>query len=278
MYKSQTLDNIRQNIDRIDNEVHDLLMERAALASSIAAEKKKRGMPVVHPAREARMIRRLLSRHKKPLPEMAVMRIWRELVSAVSMLQSGLSAQFVNYGDEVKNYKIILDYFGSLLPVTKAENTLNTLNSLNKGETDFVILPLQDAFLNDLIKFSLEDKDQDSSLSIVQMLPFIRSTKPEEDNQDFIVIMRAEFEPSDDDISYVCLSCENLDLIESHIEKLKTLGVDVSNTKALKIDSKHATLLTINGYVGADHKAFSSGNENMKIAHLGGHPKSIYIV
>ena len=87
---SETLAEIRKKIDTLDDRIHDLLMERADLIVGVTEEKKKNNIPVVQPAREAMMIRRLLNRHRGPLPEATIVGIWRELVGAVSLLQTGL--------------------------------------------------------------------------------------------------------------------------------------------------------------------------------------------
>lgn len=79
-YKSKELDEIRKKIDELDTRIHDTLKERAELVLKIGEEKRKNNIEIVQPAREAQMIRRLLSKHKGALPEMAVVRIWRELV------------------------------------------------------------------------------------------------------------------------------------------------------------------------------------------------------
>ena len=76
-HMSKKLEKIREKIDKLDNQIHDLLMERADLVSDVAAEKRKHNLQIVHPAREAMMVRRLLKRHKSVLPEAAVVRIWR---------------------------------------------------------------------------------------------------------------------------------------------------------------------------------------------------------
>src|SRR5690606_38307673 len=87
---SKKLEELRKKIDALDQVIHDALMARADLIDSVAAEKRKHNLPYVQPAREAQMIRRLLARHRGPLPAAAVVRIWRELVGAVSLLQTGL--------------------------------------------------------------------------------------------------------------------------------------------------------------------------------------------
>ena len=46
-YNSQTLDDIRQKIDALDNRIHDTLMERADLVLKIGEEKRKKGIQIV---------------------------------------------------------------------------------------------------------------------------------------------------------------------------------------------------------------------------------------
>ena len=75
----------RRRIDAIDDAIHDLLMRRAATAAEI--RRAKGAGPIWRPAREAQVLRRLLSRHEGPFPGSAVARIWREIMSAMVRLQ-----------------------------------------------------------------------------------------------------------------------------------------------------------------------------------------------
>lgn len=287
MYKSQTLDSIRQNIDNIDNTIHDLLMERAALASSIAAEKKKRGMPVVHPAREARMIRRLLGRHHGALPQQAVTRIWRELVSAVSMLQSGLSAVYSIEQDSVQNYKTITDYFGSLLNLEKGPDVLSSLRQLQNGDCDFAVFDSLchkgdvAAWLPSLIAAIDADEaiDSKTQLSIVQVLPFVSDAETSK-TRGFHVVMRAHFEPSDDDVSYVAYKSSG-DGAAAVQNAMAALSVKDYRTLSLKVSDEYYYLCIINQYIDAESAAFvdmkHKHKDNGKWYHLGGHPKPIKV-
>src|SRR5262245_23985308 len=55
---------LRQQIDAIDQQMHDLLMRRTEAVLGIAAAKRESGEAVLRPAREAQVLRRLLARHK----------------------------------------------------------------------------------------------------------------------------------------------------------------------------------------------------------------------
>ncbi|TAN57065.1 MAG: chorismate mutase, partial [Magnetospirillum sp.] len=83
---SATLDQLRREIDRIDDTIHDLLMQRSAVVESIAAAKPA-GRVTLRPGREAAILRRLLGRHRGPFPKMALVRIWREIMGALVALQ-----------------------------------------------------------------------------------------------------------------------------------------------------------------------------------------------
>jgi chorismate mutase len=84
------LDVLRQEIDRIDDAMHDLLMERAALVDRIRAAKPA-GRPILRPGREAMVLRRLLDRHKGPYPPQALIRLWREMMGSFAAMQADVS-------------------------------------------------------------------------------------------------------------------------------------------------------------------------------------------
>ena len=59
------LEEIRKEIDKIDNEILSLLAKRKALAKEIALIKKSKNMPVLDEKREAELIKRLKKKSKE---------------------------------------------------------------------------------------------------------------------------------------------------------------------------------------------------------------------
>lgn len=88
---TETLLRIRRDIDRIDDRIHDLLMERAALVEKVAEAKAGDTSVPLRPGREAEIIRRLAARHTGRFPVAAVVRIWREIIGALIGLQRPFS-------------------------------------------------------------------------------------------------------------------------------------------------------------------------------------------
>ena len=80
---AQTLQDLRQEIDRIDEEMHRLLMARGDIISTLISVKKTQEVgSAFRPARETDMMRRLVERHKGVLPLDTVESIWRVIISA----------------------------------------------------------------------------------------------------------------------------------------------------------------------------------------------------
>lgn len=210
-YNSPELDAIRQKIDELDNRLHDTLMERAELVLKVGEEKRKNKIQIVQPAREARMIRRLLARHKGALPEMAVVRIWRELVGAVSLLQTGLKVVVViPEGKSSELWDMARDYFGSSLPMTRAPSALSAISALKEGRANFAVVPRPDAE-EDQPWWAYLDPNAAEPLNIIISLPHgedpdVKNVAPE---NRALVISKSGFDDSGEDNSFLLISCES---------------------------------------------------------------------
>ncbi|MCZ6885095.1 MAG: chorismate mutase [Alphaproteobacteria bacterium] len=91
-----TLSELRGEIDRLDDELVDLLLRRARLVAEIGTLKGANGGPILRPGREAEILRRLLARVGEKMAGghmegAAVVRIWREIVSAAVRQQGPFS-------------------------------------------------------------------------------------------------------------------------------------------------------------------------------------------
>mgnify|MGYP001326125716 CR=1 FL=1 len=92
MTESDTaLSGFREEIDRIDDEIHDLLMRRTSIASNVGKTKRNSGSVTYRPARETEILRRLSGRHRGALPKIVLTRIWREIMTAMLRLQGSFN-------------------------------------------------------------------------------------------------------------------------------------------------------------------------------------------
>lgn len=266
----QTLEDIRTKIDTIDNTVHDLLMERASLVSSVANAKKKTSMQIVQPAREAMMIRRLLARHKGLLPQKTIIRIWRELVGSVALLQSGFSVTVYTDDDKYDFWDMSRDYFGSSVPMKYANGYKNALSKLNEKNETFVVMPWPQIDEESPWWSRLFTSQNDEKISIIGALPYGQIQEDEGNiHKHALVISRVKFMNSENDNSFIALRLEADISRAKIIETTKDIGFNVLNLySAVKNDMESCKmyLLEVNGFyaVGDQHieklsEAFKEG-------------------
>jgi chorismate mutase len=87
-----TLADLRVEIDRIDLQMHELLMERARVIDQLIEIKSRQGRgSAFRPAREASMMRAIVERHRGILPLDTVEGIWRVIISTFTYVQAPYS-------------------------------------------------------------------------------------------------------------------------------------------------------------------------------------------
>jgi chorismate mutase len=86
---SPSLDELRREIDRIDETMHGLLIERGEIIDRlIAAKRTQETGSAFRPAREAEMMRRLVERHRGILPLDTAESIWRLIIATFTYVQA----------------------------------------------------------------------------------------------------------------------------------------------------------------------------------------------
>jgi chorismate mutase/prephenate dehydratase len=140
------IDDLRRQIDGIDDALHDLLMQRAEIAERIGTLKNDgtAATPPVflRPAREAVVLRRLVARHRGTLPRAVVVRLWRELIAALLRLQGpfAVAVQGASHGPGC--WELARDHFGGLTPLVAHESGSQVLRAVIDGEAQVGVLPL----------------------------------------------------------------------------------------------------------------------------------------
>jgi chorismate mutase len=87
-----TLADLRVEIDRIDAQMHELLIERGRVIDRLIEIKTRQGGgSAFRPAREASMMRAIVERHRGRLPLDTVEGIWRVIISTFTYIQAPYS-------------------------------------------------------------------------------------------------------------------------------------------------------------------------------------------
>lgn len=282
----EPLQKVREKVDALDDKIHTLLMQRAELIREVSAIKRGSGRPIVHPAREASMIRRLLGRHKGILPQATVIGIWRELVGGVSMLQRGLHAYVSTEGGQTYCWDMAKDYCGSVIPMTRVDDTLSVIAYARDNQDAFAVVPWpEDGPLDtDTLPWwmalarLIEERSETAAVRIVAALPFGQSTPFATVKNRALALSRMEFLPSGDDNSFIALTCPSeisrsrlISLLSRY--EMEALSLSV-NTEAGKVG---AYLIEVKGYIAADDPRLHDIQAaldvpNSRMLSLGGYP------
>lgn len=264
-YQTVELEQIRNRIDTLDNTMHDLLMERAGLVMQIAEEKKKNGIQIVQPAREARMIRRLLTRHHGQLPQETIVRIWRELVGSISLLQEKLSVVVYQPTQDAKAayqyWDMARDYFGSVLPMNRSGNMRDMIADIAEGRINFAVLPFPDNSGAQQWWSVLRDYPQ---LKVIQRLPYGQKEAPSFGEYPAVVLAKSGFDSSDDDHSLIMIS-NAVDVSRARIfESVQKIGLE----PLLISCAQNGFLIEVKGYVSTDDDRLNALQSHLAVSNV----------
>jgi chorismate mutase len=141
-HKDQSLADLRRDIDRIDEAMHALLIERSEIIERLIAVKKTEEVgSAFRPAREADMMRRIVQRHHGILPLDTVESIWRVIISTFTYVQ----APFAVHADLSAGDALMRDsarfHFGFTVPFEPHMGASSVVEAVSESRGDLGLIP-----------------------------------------------------------------------------------------------------------------------------------------
>lgn len=139
----QRLAELRAMIDAIDESMHRLLIQRAAVIDELIEVKgtAKNGA-AFRPGREADMMRRLKGRHTGNLPLGAVEHLWREIISTFTALQAPFAVAVAAEDDVVAGVEAARFTFGFTVPLAVLAKAGDVVAWMEEGGDRLGVIPL----------------------------------------------------------------------------------------------------------------------------------------
>ena len=137
-----TLDDLRRQIDAIDDQLHDLLMRRTDIVEAIGKEKKDGKVPAFRPGREAMILRRLVGRHAGRFPAGALVRMWREMLAGTVGMQAKFAVAVYAPSAASAYWDLARDHFGSYAPMTAYDSIGQVIRAVTDGQASIGVLPM----------------------------------------------------------------------------------------------------------------------------------------
>ena len=88
---TMSIDDLRTEIDRLDDELLRIFNERADIALKIGMIKKEVALPVYDPAREKRIFKRMREQNPGPLDDQAIVRLFERVIDESRRLERIMS-------------------------------------------------------------------------------------------------------------------------------------------------------------------------------------------
>jgi chorismate mutase len=168
-----SLADLRQEIDRIDEAMHRLLMERGTIIDRLIASKKasEAGLSsAFRPGREASMMKALAERHQGLLPLDTVESIWRVIIGTFTYVQSNYSVHAdVSAGDAPMRDSARF-HFGFTVPYITHPSAAAVIEAVASSRGDLGIFRLDQGATSGAWWRTLADKRRPK---IIARLPFI---------------------------------------------------------------------------------------------------------
>ena len=168
---ASSLADLRVEIDRLDEAMHNLLMQRGEIIDRLIRVKQtQESGSAFRPAREAEMMRRLLERHKGILPLDTAESIWRVIIATFTFVQAPFSVHAdLSAGDAMMRDSARF-HFGFTVPFVPHMGAPSVVAAVSGSKGDLGLVPAFDiagagAWWNAL--------EPDEAPKIIARLPFV---------------------------------------------------------------------------------------------------------
>jgi chorismate mutase/prephenate dehydratase len=137
----EEIDELRQQIDAIDDSLVELIDQRAKLAQQIKIA--KRG-PVYRPSREANILRRITKNNKTPLSDLTLTAIFRQIIGACRNLEQPLRVAYLG-PEGTYSHAAATKLFGESSQFLPHNSLTKVVDMVERSDADIGILPFENS-------------------------------------------------------------------------------------------------------------------------------------
>ncbi len=145
---------IRTKIDRIDDQLLDLLNDRAKLAIDIGKAKASRNLEFYSPQREREIFERLSARNPGPFPNDALRAAFREILSASLSLEKPMKVSFLG-PRATFTHLACMEHFGRSGRLIPEKNIRDVFEAVERERVDYGVIPIENS-IEGVIAYTLD--------------------------------------------------------------------------------------------------------------------------
>lgn len=256
-----TLEELRRQIDTIDDAMHDLLMKRADLAAYVRTAKGVGGA-IYHPGREAQILRRLAQRHRGALPVATLAGIWRAIIGASNRLQASQMIAVPSRPEWLTGEA--LRHFGVDAPLAPVKDARAALDLVRRGKAQLALCEMS---AREPKPWWLECGRVAGQPLVVAALPFATKSKAQA-----MVVAKSGFSASGDDRGLVAICSRATPA--AMVKAAQAVGIKPRATRgSANVQRRRAVLIETERYVTQDAERLGDLRARLKLA-----PGDVWVV
>ncbi len=156
--------NLRKEIDKIDDEIVDLLNRRAGFVVDVGTIKRKAKSRFYKPDREREILERITARNAGPFPNDALKAIFREILSASLSLEEPLKVTCLGPLGTY-THMAALRHFGSSAAFLPVDSIKKVFENVETNKAEYGVVPIENS--NEGVVSHTLDMFVDSDLQVV---------------------------------------------------------------------------------------------------------------
>ncbi|MGB3682021.1 MAG: prephenate dehydratase [Rubrobacteraceae bacterium] len=142
--KPEDMDDLRVGIDAVDEEIVRLLDRRARLAHKIGEIKRARGLDIYSPARERRVMDRIVGLGEGDFPRHGLEMVFREIISSSISLEEALKVAYL--GPETTfTHEAARRSFGASVELEPQRTVAEVFARVERGEAQHGVVPVENS-------------------------------------------------------------------------------------------------------------------------------------
>lgn len=149
MSEAQELEQLRNQIDSLDQQIQQLINDRAQCAQQVADVKHKYAQPgeqvvFYRPEREAQVLRRVMERNTGPLPDKGMAKIFREIMSQCLALEEPMQIAYLG-PEGTFTQQAAIKHFGEGAICNSRATIDDVFRQVERGEANYGVVPVENS-------------------------------------------------------------------------------------------------------------------------------------
>lgn len=268
---------LRDQLDAIDSQIHELIMRRTEVVEGVRAAKEGTKV-MIRPSREAQILYRLTAEHRGGFPKRELARIWRELIVATLSFEGPFSVAVYEPEEDDGYADLARDQYGTFSTLVRQASARAVVEAVREQKATLGVLP-----------FPHRDRDEPwwrflvseapETPKVIARLPFIPGSNVRNKDLEAVVICPIDQEETGRDRSFLAVEAED-DIGYPAIENaLSQAGFSTAFHQLWHDPSRPpgwTYLIEVYGFIGPGSRQLTRlrdglGTRVTRILHLGGY-------